>query len=154
MKKFTVKITSFILLVCCAFAAVSLSGCSDNSNNKLNDKIVGKWERYWSTDPVSNPFGGDPIVIKGKNIVRFDDAGNYTSTEYDSDTDEISLTQTGTYLIEGDNTLKITLEDSRLFTFDYDESAKNSNNGKWFLSGDKLYLVYPGAEEKVEYDRM
>ena len=81
-------------------------------------------------------------------------AGNYTSTEYDSDTDEISLTQTGTYLIEGDNTLKITLEDSRLFTFDYDESAKNSNSGKWFLSGDKLYLVYPGAEEKVEYDRM
>lgn len=141
MKKFTVKITSLILLVCCAFAAVSLSGCSENSNNKLNDKIVGEWYNY---DKINDD-------IQFYSIMKFDDGGNLTIKTYDAADDEMFLGATGTYSIESNNTLKVTWDNGKAFTLEYDESAETAfdgENDKWFLSGDKLYW------SSVEYDRM
>ena len=42
------RIMSFILLVCFVFLTGALSGCSEN----LNYKLVGKWERNWSSEEI------------------------------------------------------------------------------------------------------
>ena len=138
------RIMSFILLVCFVFLTGALSGCSEN----LNYKLVGKWERNWSSEEISSPLlSSGSIVMKGREEIRFDDAGNYTTHDTMEDID-YEDTDTGTYSIENDKTLKITYDDGRVFTYKYDESAKSGSEDKWFLAGDKLY------KGTCVYDRM
>lgn len=144
IKKTSVRTMGFILLVCFVFMTVTLTGCSEN----LNDKLIGKWERNWSTEEISSPLlKSGSIVMKGREEIKFDDAGNYTTHDTMEDTD-YEDTDTGTYSIENDKTLKITYDDGRVFTYKYDESAKSGSEDKWFLSGDKLY------KGTCVYDRM
>lgn len=143
-KKTSVRTMGFILLVCFVFMTVTLTGCSEN----LNDKLIGKWERNWSTEEISSPLlSSGSIVMKGREEIKFDDAGNYTTHDTMEDID-YEDTDTGTYSIENDKTLKITYDDGRVFTYKYDESAKSGSEDKWFLSGDKLY------KGTCVYDRM
>ena len=138
------RIISLTLLICFVFMTGALSGCSEN----LNDKLVGKWERNWSSEEISSPLlNSGSIVMKGREEIKFDDAGNYTTHDTMEDTD-YEDTDTGTYSIENDKTLKITYDDGRVFTYKYDESAKSGSEDKWFLSGDKLY------KGTCVYDRM
>ena len=144
MKKISIKIMNLIFLICFVFMTVTLTGCSEN----LNDKLVGKWERNWSSEEISSPLlSSGSIVMKGREEIKFDDAGNYTTHDTMEDTD-YEDTDTGTYSIENDKTLKITYDDGRVFTYKYDESAKSGSENKWFLSGDKLY------KGTCVYDRM
>ena len=144
IEKTSVRTMGFILLVCFVFMTVTLTGCSEN----LNDKLIGKWERNWSTEEISSPLlKSGSIVMKGREEIKFDDAGNYTTHDTMEDTD-YEDTDTGTYSIENDKTLKITYDDGRVFTYKYDESAKSGSEDKWFLSGDKLY------KGTCVYDRM
>ena len=90
----------------------ALSGCSEN----LNDKLVGKWERNWSSEEISSPLlSSGSIVMKGREEIRFDDAGNYTTHDTMEDID-YEDTDTGTYSIEKDKKLKITYDDGRVYT--------------------------------------
>ena len=140
------SISLVVVRIVCVFMMVSaISGCGGEN---VKDQLVGKWERNWSSEEISSPLlNSGSIVMKGREEIKFDDAGNYTTHDTMEDTD-YEDTDTGTYSIENDKTLKISYDDGRVFTYKYDESAKSGSEDKWFLSGDKLY------KGTCVYDRM
>ena len=63
------RIISLTLLICFVFMTGALSGCSEN----LNDKLVGKWERNWSSEEISSPLlKNGSIVMKGREEIKFE----------------------------------------------------------------------------------
>lgn len=123
------KLLSIILVICIFMTTCALSGCKTEN---VGEQLIGKWEHYSESEQISNSFGGDPFTIKTRTELNFKSDGSFSDM-----IDEYA--HFGTYTIDDNNKLTITRE--LTFTeYDYCGDAQSVSVGKWYISGDKLYL--------------
>ena len=129
-KDYISKLISALLIICMVIVTGSLSGCSGES---VKDQLVGRWENNFESDEISNAFGGDPFTVKLRTELSFSSDGSFS--------DKIDkFTHSGTYTIDDNNKLTINRETS-IRRYEYSPDAQSGSGGKWYISGDKLYLA-------------
>lgn len=126
-----------VLIVCVLTVTVAISGCSGEN---VKDQLVGRWENNFESNEISNAFGGDSFTVKLKTELIFSSDGSFSDK-----VDE--FTHSGTYTIDDNNKLTINRETS-ISSYEYSTDAQSGSEGKWYISGDKLYLG------KTIYNRM
>ena len=140
MNNFFSKVTSVLLIICIIIVTGNLSGCSGEN---LKDQLVGRWENNYESGEISTDFGV-PVTLKLRTILSFSSNGSYND-KYITEFDE--FTHSGNYKIDENNKLTIRRED-RISRYEYSLDAQSGSEGKWYISGDKLYLG------KTIYNRM
>lgn len=128
-KDYISKLISALLIICMVIVTGSLSGCSGEN---VKDQLVGRWENNFESDEISNAFGGDSFTVKLKTELSFSGDGSFSDK-----VDE--FTHSGTYTIDDNNKLTINRETS-ISSYEYSSDAQSGSEGKWYISGDKLYL--------------